>query len=182
MLDDSTGSLADRIQRLEVSVRDLQREVAAQGVASGVSDDVAAQRTLDGVATALQVLAARADSRLLFFASASARWAAASGPERLDAVVGDEQLPAVVALARIFADADRVKLLQTLVVETGSSMTRLVGVSGEPESVVRAHLEAMHAAGLVVEPSPRNYQLTPIGEQVVKMVFWGAWRASLSAT
>jgi hypothetical protein len=39
----------------------------------------------------------------------------------------------------------------------------------------------MCAAGIVFEPSPENFQLTTVGEQVVEMVFWGAWRASTGA-
>ena len=49
---------------------------------------------------------------------------------------------------------------------------------GDRASVV---LEAMHAAGIGFESSPENYQLTTVGEQISKMVFWGARRASVAA-
>jgi hypothetical protein len=181
MPDESTEGLEERVNRLEIAVRELRAQRTAPGGPTRASDEAAAHDTLDGVTAALQVLSRHTNAPLLFFASGTARWAAASGPERLDAVTQDEHLPSVVALAEVFVDSDRVKILQTLVVETGCSMTRLAGVSGEPEPVVRTHLEVLHAAGLVFEPSPQNYQLTTVGEQVVMMVFWGAWRASVGA-
>jgi hypothetical protein len=185
-LEDSEAGLAGRLKRLEDEVRDLRAaftegQAALRPATSDRSEEPAARATLDTVAPALPTLARQVNAPLAFFALATPRSAASSGPENLDFLAGDEHLPNVTALARLFADRDRLKLAQTLLLESGCSLTRLAGVSGTPELVVRAHLRALHAAGMVFEPSAESFQLTTNGEHATAMLFWSAWRASSAA-